>query len=171
MFDNYPDISNQLPQNEPIVLDESEVISVPVEQVPPEPEQPEETVNIEGIFLTPYFREIEIYNRSRKTKVVRIVFKAKENANTLLPEEFSYKVAMKSNESSTIAKQDAAKDWGDIAMEVFEEDFDKNKHDKMAPTSNWYKLYGGREEVMEPAPEEKVPEKEEKAEGKAEGKA
>ena len=63
---------------------------------------------------------------------MKLLFKKGENANTLLPCEVSYKVGMKSNETISLAKQNVEKDWGNISIEVMEEDFDKNKHDRKA---------------------------------------
>ena len=116
----------------------------------------EERIDIEGIFTTPYFREIQIYNRSRKTKFVKLLFRQGADANVLLPCEISFKVSMKSNETVALAKQDKDKNWGDIAIEVIEEDFDKQKHDRKGiEAGNWFKLYGARSEVKEEAEEMK----------------
>ena len=115
-----------------------------------EPEKPEEKVDIEGIFVAPYFREIEVYNRSRKTKVVRLLFRKGANANALLPCEVAFKVSMKSNEKLALAKLNVERDWGDMAIEVAEEDFSKDKHERKAEEANsWFKQYGPKKEKVE----------------------
>ena len=73
----------------------------------------------------------------------------------MLPSEFTQKVTRQSQETFTLAKQDVEKDWGEIGIEVIEEDYNKDKHDKRAnEATNWFKLYGGRLEVN-PMEEEK----------------
>ena len=81
---------------------------------------------------------------------------------------------MKSNETVVLAKQDKDKNWGDIAIEVIEEDFDKQKHDRKGiEAGNWFKLYGARSEVKEEVEEKKEKEeaaiKEKEGADKAEG--
>lgn len=48
--------------------------------------------------------------------MVRLIFKKKNNVNTLLPIEYTYKVTNKSNEKFLLAKLDFEKDWGDTEI-------------------------------------------------------
>ena len=187
LFDDYPDPTTvnagtsveenkenemkeeKVEDNQPAVIanpDQPIVLGNPTESVEDKTETAqEERIDIEGLFTTPYFREIQIYNRSRKTKFVKLLFRQSADANVLLPCEISFKVGMKSNETVALAKQDKDKNWGDIAIEVVEEDFDKQKHDsKGIEAGNWFKLYGERCEVKE------VEEKKEEGMGGAEEK-
>ena len=70
------------------------------------------------MFVNNYFRQIEICNRSKEKKIVRIIFHVNENSNFIMPHEMVWKIFAKNNETIWIAKQDYSKDWDKIEMKV-----------------------------------------------------
>lgn len=65
----------------------------------------EEIIDLQGIYSTNYFRQIEIVNKSKVAKFVKLIFENEQNSNVILPTSLSFKVGFKNSEKIWFSKQ------------------------------------------------------------------
>lgn len=87
-------------------------------------------------------------NKTKEKKVIRVVFDGGESPNTIIPHEHSWKLFTKTNESLWMAKQDPMKDWGNLEIKTYIEQFLVQKHDRKTISSWWFKCYGQKDSNM-----------------------
>ena len=60
-------------------------------------EIPKETVHLDDVFTSNYYRQLEIINKSKSAKYVKVKFENELNCNSILPISLSYKVGFRNS--------------------------------------------------------------------------
>ena len=115
-----------------------------------------------GIFECDYYRQLEIVNKSKTTKFIKLTFENEQNSNVNFPISLSYKVA-KNSEKVWFSKQIYNQPWPEFKISAKVEDYSKDRK-----SHQWYKSYGEEQpkpqeiRVMIDQPEERPEQKNEK---------